>query len=538
MPNPRVLINNLHYNLPDGKALFKGLNLTFSTKKTGLVGRNGIGKSTFIKLIHGEFRPSVGSIQIEAKLAYVPQIPLIEPATTIAGFLGFETKLRAFQRILQGSTSKEDFSILNEDWEIEKRLLEQLARFDLDKIPYFCDLAKLSGGEITRLFLTKAFSNQANFLLLDEPTNHLDYKTKKILYQAIQQWHGGLIIISHERELLNLMNEIIEFNTLGLNVYGGNYETYTEQKQIEVAASTMQFIEAKKQLQMTKSSIQSSRENHEQKRSYGRQQRKLGKIDKLTANSKKGRSERTQHKLLIKQERLLSQAETQLHDTRQKIEVIEEIRATLPATQVPQKKIIIDIDHICFSYPEQPPLIQSFSLKIQGPRRIAIVGDNGSGKTTLIKLILNQIFPQEGKIHWGTKRISYLDQNTDILSPELSVLENFKLINPQMNDEDSHCCLAQFLFKNISVNKLVKNLSGGERLRASLACIFMSKCPPQLLILDEPTNHLDLDSIKIIESALKNYQGAIIAISHDHQFLTNIGIEDTIKAPFINNLFL
>lgn len=521
----QILINQMSFNLPPGKALFNKLSLVFSKHKTGLVGRNGAGKSTLIKLILSEFCPASGSIHVEGKLAAVPQNFSVPPAMTIAGLLGYEEKLHALERISQGSINEHDFSILNEEWDIEERMQKQLALFGLDTIPYSRQLAMLSGGEITRLLLVKAFSSGADFLLLDEPTNHLDRTARRQLYNAIQQWQAGLIVVSHDRMLLNLMEQIIELTTLGAACYGGNYDDYAKQKSIELAAKKQQLQDAKKLLQRAKTTIQLSREKHEQKQAYGRELRRSGSIDKMAANSKRGRSERTQSKLLIKEERLTNQAETQFQSAREKIETHEEIHVDLPETVVPNGKVILAIEQLSFCYPNaSDAIIQNFNLTMQGPERVALVGDNGSGKTTLIKLILGVLQPQAGQIYIGTSHISYLDQNTSLLNYEFSVLENFLMLNPAATENDAYRCLAQFLFKNIATHKLVKTLSGGEKLRALLACVLMSTQPPQLLILDEPTNHLDLHSIHSIESALKNYQGAMIVISHDQRFLENSGV--------------
>jgi ATPase subunit of ABC transporter with duplicated ATPase domains len=154
----------------------------------------------------------------------------------------------------------------------------------------------------------------------------------------------------------------------------------------------------------------------------------------------------------------------------------------------------------------------------------------------LIKLILSQLKPLYGKIYLGTERINYLDQNASQLNHELSILDNFLQLNVDATENEAYQALAQFLFKNVLALKLVKHLSGGEKLRALLACILKSSHPPQLLILDEPTNHLDLSSMKNIESALKNYQGAMIVISHDQTFLESIAIERIIYAPFKSSM--
>ncbi len=532
MTQPQILINQLTFTLPTGTPLFTDLTLAFAKCKIGLVGRNGIGKSTLLKLILGDIAPSSGSIQIDGRLAYVPQHPS-SLEMTVAGLLECEEKIHALHRITQGSVNEVDFAILNDDWNIKERIQRQLTTFGLNSIPYDRQLNSLSGGELTRLLLVKVFSSHADFLLLDEPTNHLDYTARQQLYQAIIEWKGGLIVVSHDRTLLNLMDEIVELTTLGAFRYGGNYDAFLEQKSIEKIAKDQQLHDAKKFLQKTKNSIQSSHEKHEQKQSYGRELRRSGSIDKMAANSKKGRSEKTQSKLLIKEERMLKQAEKEWQAAKEQIEIIEEIHVDLLKTCVPNGKVILNIEKMSFAYSEHYSIIKNFNLLLQGPERVALIGNNGSGKTTLVKLILSKLQPQLGNIYLGTNYISYLDQTSSLLNPDCSILENFLLLNREAKENDAYRSLAQFLFRNTATHKLVKDLSGGEKLRALLACVLMSSHPPQLLILDEPTNHLDLQSIGSIESALKNYRGAIIVISHDQQFLKNIEISRYIHAPFM-----
>ena len=255
------------------------------------------------------------------------------------------------------------------------------------------------------------------------------------------------------------------------------------------------------------------------------------------------RSTSSQGSLLIRSNRMLDAAHEKLRSAKEQLDIQDEIHVSLPQTYVPNGKVILEIEHLSFCYHQTTqPLISDFSLTIQGAERIALCGGNGSGKTTLINLILSmdptfqrdasRLKPSHGNIYLGTEHINYLDQNASQLNPELSILANFLQLNVDATENEAYQVLAQFLFKNVSALKLVKHLSGGEKLRALLACILKSSQPPQLLILDEPTNHLDLNSIKNIQSALKNYQGAMIVISHDQTFLESIAIERIIYAPF------
>ncbi len=530
---PQILIHHVNYSIPNDRMLFQALNLSLSAKKIGLIGRNGTGKSTLLKLIMGEVLPDAGSIHVTGELSYCPQ-QFDEPGETcIAHVLGVKTKLDALSRIEAGSTHEEDFKLVDDDWLIAERTHQQLIEFGLQHIALTSTLDMLSNGEKTRLYLAKAFLTHPDFIILDEPTNNLDSASRAYLYTAIAKWKKGLIVVSHDRALLNLMDEIIELTTLGATIYGGNYDHYITQKELHLQANLRELSDAKKALTSSKISIQGSREKREQKKSRGRKLRLTGKTDKMSANSKKGRSEKTQSRLATQSEMLLQNAKEKLQEAKSKIECIENINVDLPKTFVPNGKVIVEINNLSFSYTEHSsPIINQFNMKIMGPERIGLMGKNGCGKTTLIKLIMQSLTPSSGSIKLGVDQISYLDQTTKILHEQSSILDNFLRLNPSANQMDAQHALAKFLFRNVNANKLVKNLSGGEKLRAALACTLMADIPPQLLILDEPTNHLDINSIASIESALSCYQGTMIIITHDMTFLKNINVTRCIYAPF------
>lgn len=526
---PRIFIQQLQFNLPNSQVLLKDLSMTFAHQKIGLVGRNGTGKSTLLKLMTGEFKPHSGSILLESKIAYVPQTPIINADLTIAEFLNLADKLYAIERIENGSIDENDFAILNDEWDIRERFRQTLCLFGLDYLAPNHLLSHLSGGETTRLWLTKVFSSDANFILLDEPSNHLDSIARAQLYSAIQHWQGGMIVASHDRALLNLMDEIIELSALGIKSYGGNFDAYFQQKNLEKQAAE-QMLQARREIvEKSKHLAQTRRERHEQNEAKGRRAKKAqiiakGRYDKLEFNSAKGRSEQTNRRIRLQAERKIDWVETELKAAKEKIEIVDEIKVHLPKTHVPNGKIVVEIKDLNFLYSNKI-IFKNFNLYLAGAERIALTGANGSGKTTLVKLILNELQPHSGEIYLGTDRICYLDQTTQQLNSEISILENFLFLNPEASENEAYMALAKFLFKNKCANKLVKDLSGGEKLRALLACVLMAKNPPQLLILDEPTNHLDLNSIESIESALKNFAGAMIVISHDKKFLENILVQ-------------
>lgn len=528
MRNFSIVINQLNYFTPDGKVLFDGLNLSMLGHKIGLVGKNGTGKSTLLKLIADELQPHAGSIELYGKIAYLPQDLHSFANITVIKILGIAEKLAALERIKLGSTSAEDFTLLNEDWLIQDKIKQQLQLFGLEHIDLQQTVATLSGGEATRLFLLKMFSSDAQILLLDEPTNNLDQHARQLVYQQLEQWRGLSLIATHDRALLERVEHIIELTALGAQCYGGNFQHYIAQKTIATAAKQWHLDDAKKLMHKTQTSVQLSREKHEQRQAKGRMERKAGRIDKMGANSARDRSENTQRRLATQKDGLLEEAQIQLQTAREKIEISAEIHVALPKTYVPNGKIVLAIEKLSFDYAQDKPLLININLTIQGPERIALTGANGSGKTTLVKLILGQLSPQQGAINRAVTPVHYLDQQATLLIPNMTLLENFMRLNSSVREQEARHALAQFLFKNTDALRMAVDLSGGEKLRAALACVLLSNSPPQLLILDEPTNHLDLASIASIESALLCYQGALVVISHDQIFLNNIKIERTI----------
>lgn len=525
----QILIQNLSYKTTDGKPIFEDLILSFGISKTAIVGKNGSGKTTLVKLITGELSPTLGFIQTNGTIAVCPQNLDEFAHNTIADIFNATAKLNALEKITAGSVSENDFDILNDDWDIQNRIHIQLKEFALENLDLRRQLNTLSGGEITKLWLTKTFATNADFLILDEPTNNLDITARQLLYEKIVNYKKNLIIISHDRKLLELMQQIMEITATNIKIYGGNYSAYLEQKNTEQIAKQRQLDNAKKALQKTKQSIQATQEKRAQRESQGKRLRKSGSQAPIILDGFKQRATRNQGKLATREELMLAKAQKTFAAARTNIEISEELKFTLPQTHVPNGKNVICLEQVSLSYPGgETPIIDHFDLTVNGPERIAIIGDNGSGKTTLVKLIMGTITPTTGKVTQGIENIRYLDQQASLLNPQLSIADNFKIFNPELKETEARLCLARFLFRNTDALKSVANLSNGEKMRAMLACVLMAKQPPQLLILDEPTNHLDLASITAIENALQYYEGALIVISHDKVFIDNIGVTKTI----------
>jgi ATPase subunit of ABC transporter with duplicated ATPase domains len=229
-------------------------------------------------------------------------------------------------------------------------------------------------------------------------------------------------------------------------------------------------------------------------------------------------------------ERQRAEAAAGLAEAQGKVERLRKLGFELPPSDLAAGKAVLVFDGVGFGYAGGPPILRDVSLRIVGPERVAVSGRNGSGKTTVLRLAAGELEPMAGRVTRGAPA-AFLDQQTGMLRPDETLAEAFRRLNPTAGENAARAALARFLFRNVAADKQVASLSGGERLRAALACTLMAEQPPQLLILDEPTNHLDLDSIEAIEAALRSYDGALLVVSHDRDFLEAIAVEREIPLP-------
>ncbi|EKD45721.1 MAG: ABC transporter ATP-binding protein, partial [uncultured bacterium] len=438
--NQRIVIQNLTYKTTKDQLLFNGLNLVLTNIKTGLIGRNGIGKSTLLKLITNELQPNIGSINVIGNVGYCPQDFSPYYNLTIAQFFEADPKIQALEHILQGSINPNDFTTLADDWNIKKRITKHAEKFSLKIRDLSVKIGSLSDGEITRMCLAKIFNlePQADFLILDEPTNNLDTTARNTLYNAIQTWPNGIIVISHDQQLLELMDQILALTEHGIKIYGGNFSFYKKQLQIEHAAKQQQFTDAKKSLKITQKSIQTSREKHDRNQAQGRQARQKNDQPKALLDFAKNRSGRTEQTLSKQASRLMATAEQNLQEAKTNLDPDYSIHVALPKTFVPKDKIVATLENVSFRYDTNLPFIlHNFNLIIRCPERIAICGPNGSGKTTLVKLIQKIIAPDIGTIKINVTS-HYLDQKLEILNQQLSILDNHKILNPKVTENEAH----------------------------------------------------------------------------------------------------
>lgn len=515
-----ITLSSLSWSTPDGRPLFSNLDLTFAAERTGLVGRNGVGKTTLLKLLSGEVAAQSGSISRSGSVGVLRQLVQMGPDETIADLFGVREALAMLSRAEAGEATAEELA--SADWMLEARMAAALDRAGLDAGPQ-TRLATLSGGQGTRAGLAALVFANPDFLLMDEPTNNLDRDGRQAVIEFLAGWRGGAVIVSHDRELLETVDAIVELTSLGATRYGGNWSQYRERKALELAAAEHDLSDAERRAAEAARSAQANVERQARRDREGRKKAARGDMPRIIAGGLKERSELTSGENTRLAERRRAQALEDVTAAREKIEVLQPLSVRLPPTSLPGSKIVLRLEGVTAGYAPGRAVIRNLSFDITGPERIAVTGPNGSGKTTLLALITGELKPWEGSISVRTG-FAVLDQRVSLLDASASIRDNFRRINPQSDENACRAALARFMFRADAALQPVSTLSGGQLLRAGLACVLGGSAPPPLLILDEPTNHLDIDSIATVEAGLRVYDGALLAVSHDETFLGGIGI--------------
>ncbi|MEZ2222406.1 ABC-F family ATP-binding cassette domain-containing protein [Rhizobium sp. RCC_161_2] len=522
-----ITLSNLSWSTPDGRPLFSNLDLSFGAERTGLVGRNGVGKTTLLQLIAGELQPQSGATSFAGSLGVLRQSVQVEPDETIADLFHVREALAVLRRAEAGEATAEE--LVSADWTLEARVASALHRAGLDAEPR-TSLAALSGGQRTRAGLAALIFTDPDFLILDEPTNNLDREGREAVIALLAGWRGGAIVVNHDRELLDTVDAIVELTSLSATRYGGNWSHYRERKALELAAAEHDLADAEKRVTEVARAAQATVERQARRDSAGKKKAAKGGIPRILLGGMKERSEMTSGESARLAERQHAEALEDAAAARRRIEILQPLSVKLPSTGLPASKIVLKIDGATAGYRPEQPVIRDLSFDITGPERIAVTGPNGSGKTTLLALISGALNPWAGTVRVMTT-FSMLDQRVSLLDPSLSIRDNFRRINPQADENACRAALARFMFRADAALQIVSTLSGGQLLRAGLACVLGGPTPPSLLILDEPTNHLDIDSIAAVETGLRAYDGALLVVSHDEVFLEGIGISWRLELP-------
>ena len=511
---------------PDGSPLFDNLTLAFGAERTGVVGRNGVGKSTLMRLISGDQTPAEGSVSRAGTIGVLRQRPDTGFDETVQAVLGVADDLAVIDRILTGQASGDDLETA--DWTLEARIGDTLDQLGLAGLAMERSVATLSGGERTRLELARLLLARPDLLLLDEPTNHLDVEARARIAGVLERWAGGAVVVSHDRDLLRRMDRIVEISSLGVEVFGGGYDLYVQRKEEARIAAERAVTDAARGAAQVHRDAQARSEAKSRRDAAGRRKAARGDMPKILLGARAERAENTGGRGRLLAVRQAEEAEAALEAAQAQVERVRTLSIPMPSTHLPPGRTVLSLHQAEWQTAEGRPVVGPLDLTVVGPARIAVTGPNGAGKTTLLKMMASMLEPTRGRVDLRVPA-AMLDQEAAILDPDETLIEAWRRLNPQGGPNDAQAALARFLFRNVAAHRLVGTLSGGERLRAALACVMTGRAPPQLLILDEPSNHLDLTSIEAVEAALRTYDGALVVVSHDEDFLAAIGVDRRIS---------
>ncbi|TDD55988.1 ribosomal protection-like ABC-F family protein [Saccharopolyspora elongata] len=526
MSDAFIICSNLSFSWPDDTPVFQDLSFTVGGGRTGLVAPNGAGKSTLLKLIAGEYRPGAGIVAAEGVLGYLPQtLPLLGDPT-VAEVLGIAPVLRALAAIESGDADEEHFTTIGNDWDIEERTRAQLDRLGLGDVSLTRRLHTLSGGQVISLGLAAQLLKRPDVLLLDEPTNNLDRDARRKLYDVLDDWNGCLLLVSHDRALLDRMDRIAELERGEVRFHGGNFTSYEEAVRAEREVAEKNIRSAEQEVKREKREMQQARERAQRRASNAARNIDSAGLPKIVAGGLKRRAQESAGKANDTHAARLSDAKTRLDEAERSLRDEQRITLELPGTNLPAGRTVFLGERLQVHRGERALFAgDGVDLAIRGPERIALTGPNGTGKSSLLRVINGDLAPSGGSAKRADGRVAYLSQRLDLLDLDRTVLENLAAFAPGMPEAQRMHLLARFLFRGSRIHLPVGVLSGGERLRATLACVLFAEPAPQLLLLDEPTNNLDLLSIGQLESALTAYEGAFVVVSHDERFLAKIGVD-------------
>lgn len=527
MTNTHLVLKDVSYVLPDGRPLFTNLHEQFDMRSTGLVGRNGVGKTLLARILAGLLPPTSGHCQCSGSVHYLAQQVVHPEGATVAGLAGVKHVLDALARIESGSTAWEDFDAVGDRWDMHQRLCHELERNNLSHLVADTPASILSGGEAMRVSLMGATLADADFLILDEPSNHLDRPNRHALIEQLQRWPRGLIVVSHDRQLLESMERIVELSSRGLHSYGGNYSFYAEAKAHERQSALQNLDELKLERQRQEQETRKQRERQARRQARGNRQGKEANQAKILLDRQKERSETSSGTMRKKQAASRAQLNQRVREAAQQVEDDSQIILhEIPITQAAKRRMAALSD---VELPYVTGSTRTISLSLKGQQRIGVVGPNGCGKSTLLRVLSGQLRPLAGICNVTTKN-AYLDQRLENLDPDKTVLAQLQLANRRATEGELRMRLAQLGLDAQKIAIPSASLSGGERLKGALACILYADSPPELLLLDEPNNHLDFPSVQALENVLRSYQGTLVVVSHDDSFLENLRLTDRLLA--------
>ncbi|ROS75509.1 ABC-F family ATP-binding cassette domain-containing protein [Cellulomonas sp. PhB143] len=526
MATSAITLHDLVFEWPDGALALDGVSGTFTTGRTGLVGRNGAGKSTLLRLVAGLLTPTAGRIDTIGDVGYLPQTLTLGHATTVAELLGVGGIVAALRAIESGDVDVRHFDAVGDDWDIESRAEEALHEIGLAGVGLDRRVGELSGGEAMLVAVTGQRVRRTPVTLLDEPTNNLDRPTRARLAGLVDTWPGTLVVVSHDLELLERMDATAELHAGSLDVFGGPYSAWSEHREQTQASAVQAARTAQQALKVEKRQRVEAGTKLARRDRTARSTQKDGGIPKILAGARADRAQGSAGAMRTTLDQKVRAAQAAVDAADARVRDDEHIHLTLPDPDVPRGRRLAELSDGAGT-----------NVVIQGPERVALVGPNGSGKTTLLERLVRgggQEEPSDGESSGAhgallTDRVGYLPQRLDGLDDARSALDNVRDVAPSATPGEIRNQLARLLLRGASVDRPVATLSGGERFRVSLARLLLADPPAQLLVLDEPTNNLDVPSVTQLVEALESYRGALLVVSHDDAFLERLGVDTVVE---------
>ncbi|MEI4271315.1 ATP-binding cassette domain-containing protein [Klenkia sp. LSe6-5] len=523
-----ITLHALSFSWPDGTPVLDGLTTTIGAGRTGLVAPNGGGKTTLLRLLTGELTPTAGSVTVDGVLGHLPQeLPTSAMGTvadamgTVADALGIATVLAAVTAVERGDTDPAHVDAIGVDWDVEERAVAQLDRLGLGGIALDRRLATPSGGQVVAVGLAGRLLRRPDVLLLDEPTNNLDRRERDRLAGVVDAFRGTLLVVSHDRELLDRMDRTAELTRGALRTVAGGFTAWESVVAAEQAAAERDVRSAEQALRRERRERQEARERAERRSASAARRAPDAGIPTILLGARQRRAEESAGRADGTHGARVDAARARLDRAEASLRQDPAIALELPGTRVPAGRVVVD----AVGVDVRGLFPGGVDLALRGPERVALTGGNGSGKSTLLRVLAGELAPDRGTVTRAEGRVAYLSQRLDLLDPETAVADALATAAPDRPEAERRTLLARFLFRGARAHLPVGALSGGERLRAVLACVLFADPAPQLLLLDEPTNNLDLASVAHLVSALSAYRGALVVVSHDERFLDELALD-------------
>lgn len=522
-----LFLQGVTYAHPNRDVLFSDINLTVNKQdKIALIGNNGAGKSTLLAIVAGRLKPASGAAGADSRSYFVPQLFGQYNEQTVAEALGIHDKLLALKEILAGHLTDINLELLDDDWGIEERCQEAFAHWQLKGIALSQPMATLSGGQKTKIFLAGIMIHEPDIVLLDEPSNHLDAAGRALLYDYIRSTGNTLIVVSHDRTLLNLLDNVCELGKRGITVYGGNYDFYVEQKAIENEALNLDVKAKEKALRKAREVERESAERQQKLDARGKKKQEKAGLPTIVQNAFRNNAERSTARIKGVHAGKVGGIAQELSHLRSELSSVDQMKVDFDNSSLHKGRILVTVSKANFAYSDQQLWSEKLDFQITSGERMAIKGANGSGKTTLIRMILGDLQPDAGSIERADFKSIYIDQDYSLIDNTLSVYaQALKYNSGGLQEHDIKTRLNRFLFTREYWDKPCAKLSGGEKMRLMLCSLAVATQAPDMIILDEPTNNLDIQNIRILAAAINEYRGTLLVVSHDAHFLQEINAD-------------